>query len=505
MRAISRCVLCAALLGPAAAAADTIGPTQADALQQQIKDGLRTLLGPSVQLPDMPWRITGEGDHYLITWPLTGLESPSGAPESTIKLRPLEGGRWSVDEVHVPPSGSFTVTLPATGDDGKGGDMKVGFAIGQQETHGVFDPGLTTDSAMHAEMRDFRVTTEGANQQQEQRFERYTVDTSLKPTPNGRVDLVMNAAVKGWKSASEINGGSPVAIGIDSMRAVGQINGISRDRVTALLAATRELIGVLPPDVGAKNATKDLSEPTKAKLRLVLESLQDMLASVMLEETVDGVRVEVAGMGGLSIKRFLLALGGEAPDGRLRAWTSMAMDELASPSLPPKIAAYLPRHVEFKPTVSGVLTADLHKLALDALEDDSDDKVAQDIAALFVHGGIKLGIETLAFDLGPAAVTGTGQVTMSSPSTWQGQARVTATGFDELAAQARTNPDLQQALPVLIMMRGLAKPEGKKLVWDVVSDGPNVTVNGLDLSQLGGNGDKPKDRPPPRPAQPQRR
>ena len=114
-------------------------------------------------------------------------------------------------------------------------------------------------------------------------------------------------------------------------------------------------------------------------------------------------------------------------------------------------------------------------------------------------------METLAFDLGPAAVIGTGQVTMLSPSTWQGKALVTATGFDELTTQARTNPDLQQALPVLIMMRGVAKPDGKKLVWDIVSDGPKITVNGLDLSQLGGAGEKPKDRPAHKPAQPQRR
>ena len=43
------------------------------------------------------------------------------------------------------------------------------------------------------------------------------------------------------------------------------------------------------------------------------------------------------------------------------------------------------------------------------------------------------------------------------------------------------------------MLRGLGKPDGKKLVWDIVSDGPTVTVNGLDLSQLG-SGDKPKSR-----------
>ncbi len=85
------------------------------------------------------------------------------------------------------------------------------------------------------------------------------------------------------------------------------------------------------------------------------------------------------------------------------------------------------------------------------------------------------------------------------PTSWHGEAHLVATGFDELSTQARTNPDLQQALPALIMLRGLAKPDGKRLVWDIVSDGPTVTVNGLDLSQLG-RGDKPKGKPGQKPS-----
>ena len=207
-------------------------------------------------------------------------------------------------------------------------------------------------------------------------------------------------------------------------------------------------------------------------------------------------RREIAGMGGLSMKHFLLGFGGESPAGRLHAWLNIGIDELASPSLPPNIATFLPHHVEIKPSLSGVLTSDLHKLALDATEEGADaDSLAPDIAAIFAHGGVELGIETLLCDLGPAQVQGTGHITALSPNTWHGEAHLAATGLDDLSALARTNPDLQQALPVLIMLRGLAKPEGKKLVWDIVSDGPTVTVNGLDLSQIGGNG-KSKGNPP---------
>ena len=267
---------------------------------------------------------------------------------------------------------------------------------------------------------------------------------------------------------------------------------MNRERVAGLLAATGGLIGALPPDLATKRDKADLTAPARAQLRLMVDSLQDMLTEVSLEETLDGLQVEIAGMGGLSMKHFLMGFGGEAPDGRLHAWIDIGLDELASPSLPPKVAAYLPHHVEIKPSLSGVLTADLHKLALDATEEGADsDSLGPDIAAIFSHGGVNLGLETLSFDLGPAKVDGTGHVTALSPDTWHGEAHLIATGFDDLVTQARSNPDLQQALPVLIMLRGMAKPDGKRLVWDVVSDGPTVTVNGLDLSKLGG-ADKPK-------------
>jgi hypothetical protein len=293
------------------------------------------------------------------------------------------------------------------------------------------------------------------------------------------------------------------------MHGIAQVNGVNRDRVASLLAATGGIIGALPPGFGKQDGNTDLPPAVHAQLRLAVESLQDMLSSVQLEETLDGIQVEMAGVGDMSAKRIMMGMGGDSVDGRLRAWIELALDELASPSLPPNIAAYLPHHLEIKPSLSGVLATDLHNLALDATESGAsepgaaNDRLAADLAAMFSHGGIKLGLETLSFDLGAAKVEGTGAITVSSPGVWHGRAHLEAAGLDELTAQARTSPELQSALPALIMLRGLAKQDSERLVWDVVSDGTTTTVNGFDLSQLGG-GEKPKTRssPAPKPAQP---
>ena len=102
-------------------------------------------------------------------------------------------------------------------------------------------------------MGDLVATSDSAKQHQEQRLDRYLADTCLSPAQDGRLNLSMDALGSGWKSATQINGGTPMAIGIQTMRAVGQVNGVNRDRFGELLAATSGLIGALPPDIATKS------------------------------------------------------------------------------------------------------------------------------------------------------------------------------------------------------------------------------------------------------------
>jgi hypothetical protein len=498
VRLLRLVALCLLLLLPYAARADDIGPEQAQALQQQLKDWLAGLLGPKLKLPDLPWRIAGERDHYQITWPIPGLDKPADDVAATASLRPLDGGRWSFEDVKAPPAANLTVTLPDTGDAIASGPLKIAFTLGSQDTHAVIDPSFATASTLHIDIGDFALTTDSTKEHQEQHINRYLVDTSLKPTQDGRLDLAMDATMDGWKSASKINGGAAMAIASQTMHALGRIEGVSRDRITLLLTAASAFFNALPDDAMEKGSKTKLPAPARAHLRLMVEALQDMLGAVRLEETVEGLQVEVAGMGSVAIKRFMVAFGGEAPDGKLHAWVDIGLDGLDTPNLPPKIAPYLPRHLEVKPSLSGVRTADLSKLALDATEEGADsDSLTPDVAALLSHGGADLGIEALSFDLGPAKFEGTGHIVLLSPVMWRGEGHVSATGLDELTAQARDDPVLQKALPVLILLRGLAKPDGERLVWNIASDGPSLTVNGVDLSQLGG--DKSKDKQPDQP------
>ncbi|HET7882276.1 MAG TPA: hypothetical protein VFL55_15425 [Acetobacteraceae bacterium] len=504
MRLSRLAALCLLLLPFSAVRADDLGPTQAEALQKQLNDWLAGLLGPGAALRDLPWRVTGEHDHYAISWPIPGLTVPNSEPAIRADVRPLDGGRWSIERLTLPPAGSFTVTVPDPDTGGSRAPVDFHYTIDRQDSHGVIDPSLTGVSTTHTELSGIALASDSADQRREQRIDRYVAESSVVPLHNDRLDLTSIVAATGWKTATQLGNGTPVAVGIEAIHATGRVNGIRRDRAAGLLAAAAGLISALPPDFMAQDDKTDLPPAARTQLRLLVDSLQDLLTAVSIEETVDGLQAEIAGVGGFSLKRFLLGFGGEAPDGRLHAWLHIGLDELATPSLPPRVATLLPHRVELKPSLSGVLTSDLQKLAVDATEDGANaSSLEPDITAIFAHGGVKLALDTLAFDIGPAKVEGSGQVTALSPDTWHGEAHVTATGLDDLASLARTNPDLKEALPALIMLRGLGKPDGKKLVWDIVSDGPSVQVNGLDLSQLGG-GDAPKP-PPGKPGQKPRR
>jgi hypothetical protein len=497
--------VCLPLLLPCGAHADDIGPAQAQALQQQLKDWLAGLLGPGIAAPDLALQITGEGDHYRMTWPIPGLDDPASGAAVTASARPHDGGRWAIDGIKLPDAASFTVIIPDTGDAAASGPLKAAFSIGRQDSHAEIDPVLVAPSTLHIDLGNVSVTTDSAKQHQEQRIGRYAVESSLKPAQDGRLDAAMDTTIEGWETAAQTEGRAALAIGAQRIHALGRVDGVSRDKVTALVSAMNAFFHALPPDVVQKHGKGDLPQPARAQLRALIEALPDLLTGIKLEETVDGLQVEVAGMGGLALQHTLLGVGGEAPDGNLHAWFELGLDGLDTPSLPPKMTAYLPHHIELRPSISGIRTEDLSKLALDATEEGADnDTLAPDIAAIFAHGGVNLGIEALAFDLGPAKVEGVGKLVVLSPDVWRGEARLSATGLDELTAQARKDPELQQALPVLIMLRGLAKPDGNRLMWDIASEGTAVTVNGIDLSAVAG--DKPKPKPPNAPqGQPRKR
>src|SRR5689334_18602404 len=151
--------------------AQSVTSEQATQLRQQLNDWIAGLLGPSVKLPDLPLKVTAAGDHYDLSLPILGLQVPKGDPALVAELRPLSGGRWSLEKARVPSTGSFTITVPETGA-GPSGPMKGSYTVGKQDLQSTIDPGFTSPSTSHSVVEGLAIAMDGPNRHQEEHIDR---------------------------------------------------------------------------------------------------------------------------------------------------------------------------------------------------------------------------------------------------------------------------------------------------------------------------------------------
>ena len=471
--------LCLALLLPAGAVAQPIDQDAAQTLQQNLQSWLANLLGPTLAATAQTLRVAAEDDHFRVVLPF---KDAAGDNEVSADVRPLEGGRWSVDALHLPAASRFTLQVPAR--DGPPGDkVPTDFAlsIGTQASHAVLDPALAGPSRLDIDLGNLGMVTDSARQHQEQRIDRYVMQTTLEPH-DGRMDLAQQGTITGWRSASRVGDKPAVAYGADHIEQHGRIDGIDRDQAAAMLTAVSGLIATLPPAVAAQHGDAALSAPARAALRAFIESLRGIVTGVQGEETIDGLHIAIAGQGEGTVRQLRLGIDGAAPDGILHAALDIALDGIAVRDMPMQASTVMPRHLELRPSIAGVSMADLAALALEATDQTVDQaRLQSDAITMLARGGVTLGLDTLSLNIGPAEVHGRGHVLVTGPEEYQARAHVTATGLDDLMKQANDNPGLQQALPFLAIARGFAQPEGDHLVWDIVAGKDGLTVNGIGL------------------------
>ena len=264
-----------------------------------------------------------------------------------------------------------------------------------------------------------------------------------------------------------------MAFGARSMHATGHVDGINRDHVADLLAASGALFGAMPPDIARR-------------VRSICRPGEGAVASDARGHAGPGDRVEHARrrwMGCRSRSPAWAAVHQAPADGIWRRgagrhcctpgsisasmdWTAQACRRRSRPTCRSISRSSRPCPAcRLRICTSWRMTRPRRTRTSSTL--------APDIAAMFSHGGAD------ARHGGAGVRPGTGESGGHRPrhddlaQTWHGEAHVAATGFDELDDPgARRTRILQQALPVLIMLRGMAKPDGERLVWDIVSDGP---------------------------------
>jgi hypothetical protein len=459
------------LLGTPAARADT-SPDQAQALTTQLRDWLRGMVGPAAPVPEL--RVVAEGDHFLLTVPIAALGGPDR--DITAKLRPLDGGRWAADDLRLPADTSLTAKVKPPPGQSEPVDMLLHATIAGQNSHAEVDPTMATASTLVLGLKGIAVDSTTAGRVQSQRFDSYDQTLTLHPVAGNKLDIDEEGAATGWKSARELPNGRAMATGAARISGTVHIVGLDRSQAATLGPVLSALASAPTPE-------------RDEKLRALVVALHGLFDSMKFDETIEGMQIAVAGQGDAAIDRVHLGFDSATPDGNLATRLSVGLDGLALPATSSTAAGLAPKHVQLGVSLAGVSAEALNNLALAALAPGANSTtLAPQIDALFADpgktGGPRVGIDTLGFDLGPAQIEGHGSVVAISKNDVRGTARITVTGFDALTDRIGEDPQLQQALPFLILARGLARNEGNALIWDIVFTPTGLTVNGVDPRSL---------------------
>ncbi len=475
-------ILAASTLALPATAAD-VTDRQAHALEQQIRTWLTSTLGTQVKLSERPIQIEPKGDQYRMTLPITG-----GGTAISATARPLDSGIWALDQVAFSLPAHFTVMQPLPPKEGEPQKPRpVTYTVDAlaQEGHAVWDPSFRTASTISLSTTGLRSEAVGDGLHQTTTLESSKSTSTLQPAEPGRVDLQSDGSGDAYSLVSEGGPLGPIHVTMQRIQANATLTGLSRVRGVEALRALISMALSAP-------ATPEAGEPKSGRppmdmvaVRALLESLRDAASAMTVNETAEGFAVSV-GAFNLAADTARFGMDIKTVKGVLETRMDVGVEGIAPQD--GVFAALVPRSVTLRPVFTGAATKDLLDYALAGTVPGSPNQAL--LKALFSHGGLDAGLESASVVLGDTTLTAVGSVHFAAPAQQTATAEITAVNFDNLVRTATALPMAQQAMPVLLLIKGLGRSVGEKLVWSVAYQAGRVSVNGTDLSALTGAGPK---------------
>ena len=219
------------------------------------------------------------------------------------------------------------------------------------------------------------------------------LQSSVRPLDAGLVDLLSDTSASGYATESELPDGTTVKLTARTLHVVAGLNGLAHDKTLPVLHQAMETARLQSvPD------SPQRQDAINAGLHKLLSIANGLLTGGRIDESAKDVRFDFGGHVG-SLTNFEVALGGDAPQDMLSATMALAVDGLVIDDLPPALAVYLPSHISIRPTVSNLSVRDLTAMAMDATAPGHDKSSPPDGHALFTHGGVNVGFDTLALDI----------------------------------------------------------------------------------------------------------
>ncbi|MGI4955734.1 MAG: hypothetical protein ACRYGM_28335 [Janthinobacterium lividum] len=487
MRSVSMLAAGTALLTIAAASpqarAQSVTPAQQAALEAQLRSWY-TLGDPAFAAASTQIQITPAGDHFDVVAPVRLRGASTGDLQVTGAARPGDNGKWSFAGVRTAVPFKLAVQMPAPPPAGKRAAARqtLLYTVDAASQDGTieYDPSFATPSSWTSAIRGMTIRTSGAGLEQTSDIAAVDGTTTLTPAQDNRLDLVTNGTLTGYRLDSKAAADTPaITASIGKASVAASLTGLDRDKAAGLIAVLGR--------VGKLAEAAPAGQPPALPPALVAElttSLQGLASRMVVSESFDTVKLDLAGMA-FSLAQVRMGLDSRSEQGLFRAVLDLGLQGLAMPDFGlGELEALIPRNVSLRPYVSGLPVEDLSRI-MAALAKKQDPKPA-DMAALFSHGGVVTGLESLAIELGSTSFAGEGKLTMTGPHDLAGTARLTADNFDALIQSLGAIPMAAQAMPVAIFLKGIARNDGGKLVWDLTYTGDRILVNAIDLSAMTG-------------------
>lgn len=554
----------AALLPCVAAQAADVTADQGRAAEAAVRAWINGMLGPAVTLPASPITLTPAGDHFNLTMPVVTLPGqPAVTGAMMAQVRPLDDGKWAVDDIHATMPMKLTVLVPVPADEKALADRK---------------PDTRTPAERKAEER----ATQGkapADRRPEERSARAKTPAELKaeeranqgkppaaataPTTTAAattvpvtyvIDIVgqdghavldptlatASTVTTTAKSATIHTEGGPVpmdsTIGGYTSTVRAQPSGADRVDLTANavmqdyhiataagspaqftvdMKAMKFAMAVLGLDRGKAQAVSQATTSIlvagnaqrtgPASPKMGPELVTAMLVALKDSASEASLDEEVNGMsvlaGGVpvTIGKIGFTLNAKSVNGMLEARMPLEVRDIGVKEVLP------PEMAALLPTLVTLRPAmsgvGVTELShIAAAYNDKAEPSPADIQALFSHGGVKFGLEAVSIALAGAVFEGEGAVTYTSATDFNGTMRITATGYDDMVQKVSAIPAISgQAVPALVFVKGIGKSDGSKIVWDIVYKDGKALVNSVDMSSMLGGAAK---EPAPTPTRP---
>jgi hypothetical protein len=454
--------------------------------QQSLLEALSLVSGHMLVAPMLAPEVTREGDGFHVHIPLPKLTSP---PDASIDVMatPLDSGVWDITAVTLPPVG--TLVLPGAPNTPP---VSVRFTIGQQTAQGRIDPTLTVPSPYAMAISDIALHIESTAPPADLTIGQLTLDSTITGDGAGRMTRRSHSRADDWHFTATAKTGTPFAMSLRSFNAVSDLVGLDRAKAEQLRQVGQAIGAMQQATPPVPGQPPSMSPATREKLLAIIDASSGLLTGLNVEETFQGLHFQGAPGNSGDIGEIRLALVSETADDRIAAHLDLAMNDMTAANVAPQFVQYTPKRFSVRTAISGIDAQALRHFLRESLSEGSTPASRQaEAIALLNTPGAKAGIDTLSIESGPMLIQGSARVRALPDGTAGVDVHLTAHGLDAMLALIQADPKARQILPMLFMAKGLGKPEGDNVVWNIGFAHGVVTINGVPMG-----GQTPGARPP---------